>query len=103
MMLLQLLTKTKAEQQLQNVLSVFEIDPSLSRQEQLNSLRKIPHQELIDTLPLLRLNSFRAVTDQDFIDSDMMERLRDGSVAKGFRDRSMKIVIGETESEVCCP
>jgi carboxylesterase type B len=91
----------QAEQQLQNVLEIFRINPLLSRQEQLDSLRQIPHQELLAALPLLRLDSFRAVTDQDFIHQDMIERLRDGTVAKGFRDREMRIIIGETETEVC--
>jgi carboxylesterase type B len=82
------------------VLDVFKVDPLVSRQEQLDYLRKIPHQKLVEGLSLLRLDSFRAVTDQDFIHADMIERLRDGTMARGFKDRGMRIIVGETETEV---
>jgi carboxylesterase type B len=94
---------SQAEKQLQDVLSISKIDTLLPRAEQLDRLRQIPYQELVAALSSLRLNSFRAVTDQDFIHRDMIDRLRDGTVAEGFRDRGMKIIIGEAETEVCCP
>ncbi|KAH8883294.1 alpha/beta-hydrolase [Thozetella sp. PMI_491] len=89
----------ETESQLQEVLDFLGIDPSLSRQQRLSHLRKVSSKELIAALSSLRLNSFRAVTDQDFIHGDMIERFRDGTVAKRFRDRGIRVVIGETESE----
>lgn len=83
------------------MLSVCKIDQSLSRQDQLDSLRQASHQDLVAALSSLRLDSFRAVTDQEFIHGDMIERLRDGTLANGFKDRGMRIIIGEADTEVC--
>lgn len=83
------------------MLDRFKIDQSLSRQGQVDALRQVPSQDLVAALSSLRLNSFRAVTDQDFIHGDMIDLLRDGTVAKSFKSRGMRVLIGETETEVC--
>ena len=83
------------------MLNKFKIDQSLSRQNQLDALRQVSDQDLVAALSSLRLTSFRAVTDQDFIHGDMIDLLRDGTVAKGFKNRGMRVIIGETETEAC--
>ncbi|KAH7024360.1 Alpha/Beta hydrolase protein [Microdochium trichocladiopsis] len=89
----------EAEDQLQDVLTTLKIDQSLSRSQQLAELREIPHQDLISAMPSFRLDTFRAVTDEDFVPGGMIEQLRDGTLAKAFQERGMKLVIGEAESE----
>ncbi|KXJ87210.1 Alpha/Beta hydrolase protein [Microdochium bolleyi] len=89
----------EAEDQLQDVISTLKISSSLSRREQLDELRKIPAQDLITALPSFRLDTFRAVTDEDFILSNMIEQLRDGTISSAFCERGMRIIIGEAEDE----
>jgi hypothetical protein len=51
-------------------------------------------------MPKFKWHTFRAVTDNEFIDEDMMKKLRDGTFASVFRDRRYRLLIGETENEV---
>jgi len=90
-----------AEDQLQDVLRSFRIDSSLSRVDQLNELKMVPGKDLIAAMPSFRLDTFRAVTDDDFILGNMITQLRDGTVARAFQDRGMRLVIGEADAEVC--
>jgi carboxylesterase type B len=90
-----------AEEQLQDVLRTLEIDQSLSRSQQLAELRQVSAQDLITAMPSFRLDTFRAVTDEEFILGNMMAQLRDGTIARAFQDRGMRVIIGETETEVC--
>lgn len=69
-------------------------------QEKIDCLRNVPSNNLIAKFSSLRLDTFRPVTDGDFVTSDMLKLLRDGTVVRLFKDRGMRIMIGETESEV---
>lgn len=91
-----------AEDQLQDVLKTFRIDSSLSRLEQINELKKIPAKDLVAAMPSYRLDTFRAVTDEDFILGNMITQLRDGTFAQAFQARGMRLVIGEADAEVRC-
>lgn len=89
-----------AEDQLQDVLKTFRIDSSLSRFEQLDELKKIRAKDLIAAMPFFRLDTFRAVTDEDFILGTMITQLRDGTLAQAFQARGMRLLIGEADAEV---
>ncbi|CAH0054454.1 unnamed protein product [Clonostachys solani] len=88
-----------ANLQLEDVFDLFNIDPLLSVQEKIDRLRNVPSNNLIAKFSSLRLDTFRPVTDGDFVAGDMLKLLRDGTVARLFKDRGMRIMIGETESE----
>lgn len=79
---------------------MFKIDPSLPAQEKVDRLRAIPASELVASFPLMRLDTFRTVTDENFVSRDMLKLLRNGTIAKLFKERDIKILIGEAESEV---
>lgn len=68
-------------------------------------LRAIPAEEFIRRMPEFKWHTFRAVTDNEFINEDMIKKLRDGTFASAFRDRGYRLLIGETENEVgtSCP
>lgn len=89
-----------ANLQLEDVFDLFNIDPLLSVQEKIDCLRNAPSNNLMAKFSSLRLDTFRPVTDGDFVAGDMLKLLRDGTVARLFKDRGMRIMIGETESEV---
>lgn len=90
-----------ATTQLENVFAHFQISPSLPLSQRLDGLRKIDGTKLIESFHKLRLHTFRAVTDGEFIRGDMIEKFRDGTFARLFKERGVRILIGETENEVC--
>ncbi len=79
---------------------MLEISESLSGEEKLQALRKIPEQDLVDALPKLKMSNFRGVTDGAIIHADMMKKFEGGFFAKIFRDRGYRLITGETETEV---
>lgn len=87
--------------QLEDVLSFLKIDSSLSVQEKIDRLRDVPSSNLIAKFSSVRLDTFSPVTDENFVSSSMLKLLRDGTVARLFKDRGMRIMVGEMESEVC--
>lgn len=63
-------------------------------------LRRIPAEDFISKMSQLKWHTFRATTDGEIIQEDMMQKLRDGTVARVFKERGYRILIGETEVEV---
>ncbi|KAJ9640596.1 hypothetical protein H2204_003224 [Knufia peltigerae] len=89
----------EATTQLENVFAHFQISPSLPLSQRLDGLREIDGTKLIESFHKLRLHTFRAVTDGEFIRGDMIEKFRDGTFARLFKERGVRILIGETENE----
>lgn len=93
--------RNTATTQLEDVFAHFEISPSLPLSQRLDSLRKIDGAKLIESFHALRLHTFRAVTDGEFICGDMIEKFRDGTFARRFKEGRVRLLVGETENEVC--
>lgn len=89
-----------ANSQLQNVYDVFGIDNSLLAAQKLDQLRNISADQLVNRIFDLEIHTFRAVTDDDFIPSDLIANISSGSFASRFKKRGMRILIGEAETEV---
>jgi carboxylesterase type B len=87
------------ETQLQNVLSTFSISSSLSPSERLDKLRSIPAQTLVSRIFDLDIHTFRGVTDDAMIPSDLITNIHSGAFAARFKARGMRILLGEAETE----
>ncbi|KAJ4994011.1 carboxylesterase-lipase family protein [Stagonosporopsis vannaccii] len=85
--------------QLQNVLSTFEISNSLSPEERLNELRAVPASALVNKIFAFDIHTFRGVTDDEMIPSDLVSNIHSGAFAARFKERGMRILFGEAETE----
>jgi len=88
-----------ADDQLQNVLSTFEISDALSPEERLNKLREVPASALVKKIFDFKIHTFRGVTDEEMIPSDLVSKIRSGAFATRFKKRGMRILLGEAETE----
>lgn len=85
--------------QFDSLLAAFGISPSLSNVDQMKQLRAIPAIDIARKVMSLEVHTFRTITDDDFFLSDMFARYDDGSFAKEFKKRGMKILMGEVAQE----
>ena len=85
--------------QLQNVLSTFNISNSLSPEEKLNQLRELPASALVKKIFDFNIHTFRGVTDDEMISSDLISNIHSGAFAVRFKQRGMHILLGEAETE----
>ncbi|CAA22658.2 COesterase domain-containing protein [Schizosaccharomyces pombe] len=77
----------------------FGIPLELSSAEKLEKLRAIPFQDLADNILNLRLHTFRAVTDGDFVNPNTFKDIYDGTFGKRIRDSGRELIIGEVNNE----
>jgi carboxylesterase type B len=85
--------------QLQNVFSVFNISKSSSPEDRLDQLRKVSASSLVENIFDLDIHTFRGVTDNDMIPSDLVSNIHSGAFAACFKERGMRILLGEAETE----
>lgn len=85
--------------QLQNVFSTFNISGSSSSEERLDQLRKVPASTLVQKLFDLDIHTFRGVTDDEMISSNLISNIQSGAFAARFAKHGMRILIGEAETE----
>ncbi|KAH8204512.1 hypothetical protein TruAng_001286 [Truncatella angustata] len=93
--------KTLAESQPQfdEICAYFHIPATDSGPEKLAKLRALTWNELVSAIHLLKNHTFRPVTDDLFVDSGMVEYMQDGRFAAHFKERKMRILIGEVLNE----
>lgn len=89
-----------ADEQFEDVCGVFGIPLDFEVSDVLGKLRAIPGEDFIQRMPELKWHTFRAVTDNEFVHEDLIQKMRDGTFAKNFRERRYRLLIGETENEV---
>ncbi|KAK2609363.1 hypothetical protein QQS21_002144 [Conoideocrella luteorostrata] len=92
-------TVHEAESQFDEVCEHFKIPATLSASEKLSALRQISQADLLKCLRLLKNHTFRPVTDDLFFHSGMIDYIEDGTFAKEFQARNMKLLIGEVANE----
>jgi carboxylesterase type B len=88
-----------ADDQLQNVLSTFDVPEHLSSEERLDRLRDVPASALVKKIFDLDIHTFRGVTDNEIVPSDLVSDIRSGVFAARFKTRGMRILLGEAETE----
>jgi carboxylesterase type B len=65
----------------------------------LAQLRAIPGQIILETMMKLKTPTFRAVLDNAIISKDIFQWIYSGELARRFKSRGMKLLIGEVEHE----
>ena len=88
-----------ADDQLQNVLSTFDVPEHLSSKERLDRLRDVPASALVKKIFDFDIHTFRGVTDDEMVPSDLISNIRSGVFATRFKTRGIRILLGEAESE----
>jgi len=93
--------KTVAESQeaFDGVLEACGIPLSLDSKEKMRRLRAVPMEELRSKIMNLKIHTFRGVTDDTFISSQMYASITDGRFAREFSRRGMSLIIGEVTDE----
>ncbi|KAL1607106.1 hypothetical protein SLS59_002810 [Nothophoma quercina] len=70
-----------------------------SSAEKLDRLRQIPASSLVKKIFDLDIHTFRGVTDDEMIPSDLVSSIHSGAFAARFKERGMRILLGEAETE----
>ncbi|BFZ59943.1 hypothetical protein YB2330_000965 [Saitoella coloradoensis] len=89
----------QAKDQFEELCDIAGISRGNSPADQLAKLRQVPATELIKLISQMEQHTFRGVTDDDFIDSNLAEEQQNGTFAARFAKKEMKIMIGEVENE----
>jgi carboxylesterase type B len=85
--------------QFKDLCTALDIPLDLPTSEKLARLRAIPGQQLLDTTLKLKIPSFRATLDDIFISKNTFKWIHSGELAHRFKNRNMKLLIGEVEHE----
>ncbi|KAK7409084.1 hypothetical protein QQX98_008745 [Neonectria punicea] len=90
---------TDGQAQFDELCSYFNISATRSAEDKLASLRQISALDLVQAIPHLKHHTFRPVTDELFIQSEMIEYLQAKEFADEFKARGYRILIGEVLNE----
>lgn len=85
--------------QFEEVCDYFKIPRASSGTEKLSALRKIGSYELVSAVKKLENHTFRPITDEDFIQSGLIQYQSSGEFAKTFHKRGLRLLIGEMLNE----
>jgi carboxylesterase type B len=85
--------------QFDDLCTKFDIHLDTPTSEKLSRLRSIPGQQILATIFKLKTPTFRPTLDDAFISEDIFKYLYSGELADRFRQRDMKLLIGEVEHE----
>ncbi|KAF4496731.1 triacylglycerol lipase V precursor [Fusarium agapanthi] len=75
------------------------IDLALSNEEKLTSLRAVPHDRLVQVQTGMRISEFRVLADDTFYPVGLMDKINSGEFAKRMKNRGIRLINGECESE----
>ncbi|KAK7229317.1 hypothetical protein V2G26_001487 [Clonostachys chloroleuca] len=85
--------------QFNDLCSLFGISATENPEEKLSKLRQISSKDLVDTLFKLKLHTFRASTDDDFIPPTFLSSLHSGSYTTLLHDNGTSVLLGEVSDE----
>ncbi|KAI7762807.1 hypothetical protein LZL87_008248 [Fusarium oxysporum] len=92
-------TVQDCEEQFDELCEYFGIPTDIGGAERLRDLRSISAYDLSSAIMELKNHTFRPVTDDLFIHSGIFDYYRDGSFAREFKKRRLKLFIGEVLDE----
>ncbi|KAL4921722.1 Alpha/Beta hydrolase protein [Aspergillus aurantiobrunneus] len=92
-------TPAECQPQFDELCEYFDIPSTSAGSEKLKRLRELSAQDLCGAIMKLKHHTFRPVTDDVFIHRNLFEYYRDGSFAREFRRRGLRIFIGEVLNE----
>ncbi|CUM65855.1 uncharacterized protein PRCAT00003504001 [Priceomyces carsonii] len=90
---------SEADSQFKEYCEKLGIEKKLSGPEKLKKLRSLDVNTLIETIPKMRLHTFRAVSDDDFVSSSLLHDLYNGTYARMLSKRAVRVMIGEVDNE----
>ena len=88
-----------AQVQFNELLSAFNISPTLSWADKLAQLRSVPGDKLLSTATNLKINQFRPTTDSLFIQPTIFQSLDNGNFGRRIAARNIRIMLGECRDE----
>lgn len=88
-----------SESQVDELLSQCQISTAKSSKEKLDALRKVPAVELIKAVHRMKQHTFRAGTDDDFVDADFLANIYSGNFGKLLAGQGIDIMLGEVADE----
>lgn len=92
-------TIEECEPQFDELCEFFNVPASLSGAMKLNLLRSISAENLCSAVMKLKHHTFRPVTDNLFILDGIFQYYHDGSFAREFKRRNLRLFIGEVRDE----
>ena len=91
---------SETQEHFDELLAVQGISKSLDSKAKMARLRALPWKTLVDGIPKMKRNSFRALTDGQFVGENLFEQIHDGRYAKAMVKRRIHIMIGDLPDEV---
>jgi len=92
-------TLPEVQPQFDEVCQYFGIPLNISGAAKLEKLRLISATDLVSAIKELKYHTFRPITDGSFIKAGLIEYHKDGQFAARFKDRGLKLLIGEMLNE----
>ena len=91
----------EAQNQFDELISVLDMDTSLSSIEKLSRLRSLAPQTLVEATCRMKFHQFRSVTatEGSFVRHNLLEELSNGVYAERLKRRNVKLIIGECSDE----
>lgn len=81
------------------LLSKLQIPASTPSSEKLSKLRQLPATELISALDRMNNSQFRGVSDNDFVNNNLITNINTGDYGRRMKQRGLKLFIGECRDE----
>lgn len=86
--------------QYKDLLSVLNISSTATKpSEALAALREVPSNRIVDVIFKLKLHTARTSTDNDFVPSNFLKTIHDGSFTSRLAENQIRIVLGEVCDE----
>jgi carboxylesterase type B len=92
-------SQSPCQAQFEDLLKAFGISVSLSSEEKLKKLRALPDNELAAKILSMENHTFRAGTDDDFIPSNFLASIHDGSFTDLLSRHDIRVLLGEVADE----
>lgn len=89
----------EVEPQFDELCKALNIKLDSTFEQKLEILQQIKPEILETTITTLSLHTFRAVTDDDFISSNILSDIHNGTYGKKLSEKNIRIVIGEVLNE----
>ncbi|SCU86080.1 LAMI_0D00320g1_1 [Lachancea mirantina] len=92
-------TLSETQEQFEEVCAKLAISSDLAPEEKLTALRKIDAGYLEDIIPELRMHTFRAVTDGEFVPPTLLQDILSGEYAQMLKAKGVRLMCGDVSNE----
>lgn len=92
-------TVEECQEQFDEIIEKLGVSKDASGAEKLDALRKLETDFIEEFIPTLSLHTFRAVTDGDFVNPNLIKDLNSGKLAEMIKAKGIRIMNGEVDNE----